>query len=517
MNLATQVGHPYSAAAIEKDVRRLWSSGRFEDIRVETAPAPGGTAVIFQVVEKPQLRLHQVRLEPSTFGLRLPVQEGKPVDRMRAHEIARLARQQLQAQGYADAQVAWNFAPYAGKEVDLQLTVTSGDLVRTRQVRFAGDAALDPKELRRALRALRIRRVFRWRLYPVYSPEATESDLARVRSLYLSKGYFDASVRLSDTQIEGKDAQIEIAVDAGLRYRVRHREIDGAPASDVCSCLLAARREAERQGILDFSAGLDVEPVENDAVDLAVRIDRGPSYTVGRINFTGNHHYSEAMLRRNFVLDEGQVFDQSLLRKSLTRLNRSSLFEPVAEGSIVVAQNENTGVADVSVRLTERKRGAWNISGPMGPASFAGPLQASLSARLPPWGRGMLELSTYTASISLLAFAHPILPFWPAAFKGLWPVLALQRPFSPGEGWKSGFTMAPQMGWRASVLSYASAQMRQRLSAGLAGEQEPDLVVWVKRPAGDVAMLCEPPRPRFAPVRNAAVVGLRLLGALPAI
>jgi hypothetical protein len=73
-----------------------------------------------------------------------------------------------------------------------------------------GDPGLDSKELRGALRALRIRRVFPripglWdgRLFPAYSSQAVDSDLAHLLSLYLSKGYFDASVRLDDAAIRG--------------------------------------------------------------------------------------------------------------------------------------------------------------------------------------------------------------------------------------------------------------------------------------------------------------------------
>ena len=41
VNLETQVGRVYDAGAIAADVRRLWETGRFDDIRVES----GGGAV----------------------------------------------------------------------------------------------------------------------------------------------------------------------------------------------------------------------------------------------------------------------------------------------------------------------------------------------------------------------------------------------------------------------------------------------------------------------------------------
>ena len=100
----------------------------------------------------------------------------------------------------------------------------------------------------------------------------------------------------------------------------------------------------------------------------------------------------------------------------------------------------------------------------MGPLSIAGPLQASLSSRLPACGSGLLELLTYTASFSIVAFAHPVLPFLAIASKGpVMPVLAVQRPFTPGEGWMSGFAIAPQLGWQRTARGYATTQIQQRL------------------------------------------------------
>jgi len=183
--------------------------------------------------------------------------------------------------------------------------------------------------------------------------------------------------------------------------------------------------------------------------------------------------------------------------------------------AVVVSDIDETGGND-TVRLIERKRGAWNLSGPVGPASFAGPLQASISSRLPPWGAGLFELSTYTASVSMFAFAHPILPLLAIGNKHpLLPVWVLARPFSPAYGWKSGFSIAPQLGWRASALSYAIVQAQQRLLPALSGNRGliSPLPVTVQRERGESVLFCEQPKPRFANVRNVASLTVRFAGS----
>ncbi len=427
VNLTTQVGQPYNADTIDRDVHRLWSTGRFGDIRVRTGEQSDGTDVIFEVVEAPRREAHKAPAEEQHL--------------------------------------------------------------RVTNVNFIGDPGIDPDQLRRALRAMRARRIIPrfpgvwagWRWLPDYSREAVESDLGRLRSLYLSKGYFDAAVRIDSTELHEKDAEITFFVRSGSRYETSE------PIPQVCSALLAQRRDAEREAILDFAATLHLQLATDNSsfVGLTTTVDRGEPYRIGRIDFTGNRHYSDALVRGNLLIDEGQLLDELLLRKSADRINRAEIFEPVTAQSIGIHTNKNTGIADITVHLKERKRGAWNFSGPVGPASFAGPLAASISSRLPPWGRSLLELSTYTVSFTLIAFSNPLLPVLSILPKGpLIPVLALSRPFTPGEGWMSGFSIVPQLGWRAFGLLYATSQIQHRLLPVLAGDRSliPELASHRRRP-----------------------------------
>jgi len=496
VKLSTQVGRPFSQELIGDDLRRLWSTGRFEDIRVEAAQREGGTAVMFHVVPSPALRLRDVRIEPSSYTLRIKPAEGTPLNRMRAHLIAEEARTQLESHGYLNPRVDFDFVPVAKGLADLKLTVHAEDPVHVKRIDFSGG---DPKELRHQLRALHTRRIAFWKLAPVYSEQAVTADLARVVSLYLSKGYFDAQVRVAETDFHGNDVRLSVAVDSGRRYDIRN--------PIFCPDLLAERRQSQREGILDFDVRARL-----DGDEMNTSIQRGRAYRVGRINFTGYRHYGDSTLRREFVLNETEPFDEYKLRKSIARLNRAGFFEPVDAKDVLLSPNESTGAADVNVRVTERKRSKWSFSGPVGPVSLGGPLQGALTSRVP-------LLPTVTASLSLIAFAHPVVPIASLAVKKFMPVATLQRPFDPGNSWLSGFTIAPQRGWQFSAMSYGAAQLRERLTPLLAGDRElvADLPVTIETRSGERTMLCEPPKMRFTVLRNAAGFGLQVLTAIPSL
>src|ERR1041384_5559335 len=63
VSLSTQVGRPFDAATVRKDVRYLWSLGRFDDVRVEQSEQSDGVALTFRLVPRPNLFLREIRME----------------------------------------------------------------------------------------------------------------------------------------------------------------------------------------------------------------------------------------------------------------------------------------------------------------------------------------------------------------------------------------------------------------------------------------------------------------------
>jgi hypothetical protein len=236
---------------------------------------------------------------------------------------------------------------------------------------------------------------------------------------------------------DGK-ADLKLRVVPLKQARVgRSDEIRYEVSKDLCRTLFLERRDAEREGRLNFNAHFDFVR--------GVTIERGTRYRVGRIEFLGNRRYSDSLIRRHFLLDEGTLFNEGLLRRSIARLNRAALFDPVDASHVVVTPNPVTGFADVTVRLTDRRPGAWRLAGPW-------PLEASINARIPKWTTFAVSVGLFGPTLKLLNLPRRFVP-----------VLAVQRPYTSAEGWKSGFAISPQTGWRATAVGYAITQMQQRL------------------------------------------------------
>jgi hypothetical protein len=267
---------------------------------------------------------------------------------------------------------------------------------------------------------------------------------------------------------------------------------------ELCACLLDLRRDAEAQGRLDFAAEVDTAGTDGT---VTARVWAGSAHAVGRIDFAGHARVDDSTLRRAMTIHERDMLDVGQLRRSLTRINDIGVFEPLTLADVSIERRNDGVTADLTINLRERKRRWWSVSGPMIPGVVA--LQASLSSRLPPWGRGVLETATYFVSLNMLGFAKPF--------------LALQRPVIPGQELFSGFAVSPSLSPRAMLRHYGVTHLAYRIFPILDGKEDEPLAVPVTSAGGSEAapLICVPPKPPFWWLRRGvSIAGQLALGAM---
>ena len=199
------------------------------------------------------------------------------------------------------------------------------------------------------------------------------------------------------------------------------------------------------------------------------------------------------------TLREREPLDVGQLRRSLARINAIGVFETLTLAEVSIAR-DNGVTADLTIPLRERKRRWWSVSGPMIPGIAA--VQASIASRLPPWGRGILEASTYYVSLNVAGFARPF--------------LMLQRPVIPGQELFSGFAISPALSPPAMLRHYGVTHVAYRLGPMLDAHGSDPLAVPVNSAGQQAApILCVPPKARLWWLRRGAtVIGKIALGAV---
>jgi hypothetical protein len=298
---------------------------------------------------------------------------------------------------------------------------------------------------------------------------------------------------------------------------IRKDHGETGPAGDVmCACLLDARRIAESQGRVDFSVAIEANE-DRTPTDVTAHVRMGSQYVVGRIDFSGHANVNDSTLRRAFTLRERELFDVGQLRRSLARLNDIGLTEPITLADVVVTKRDDGVTADIAIPLRKRGWRSWSLSGPIVPG--LGSYQASISSRLPAWGRGALNASTYLVTLNMLALARPSLGVLKITSKAAPAAVLLERPYLPGQGLLSGFAVSPGLSVRTTVAHYGRTHVGRGLRAVLEDQSKQTLavpIVGTGRPAGEF-IVCEPAQSRWRWLRRGAVhaIDFALAAALP--
>jgi hypothetical protein len=153
--------------------------------------------------------------------------------------------------------------------------------------------------------------------------------------------------------------------------------------------------------------------------------------------------------------------------------------------------------ADITIPLRERKRRWWLLSGPVIPG--LGSYHAEISSRLPAWGRGIVDASTYYVTFNLLGLARPLLGVLPLVSKAPPAMVALERPYLPGQGLLSGFALSPQLNARSTLAHYGRTQLSRLVRVPLDEAPAESMVVPVtgNSQAPGEFVVCTPPKPRL--------------------
>src|SRR6476620_1592025 len=119
-------------------------------------------------------------------------------------------------------------------------------------------------------------------------------------------------------------------------------------------------------GYIDFVPEPDFHPAEDgsDQIDLTLTADEGKQFFVRRIDFSGNTTTRDKVIRREILLDEGDMFNTRLWDVSILRLNQLGYFEVLKEGEAAdIKRNRVTNTVDITLKVKERGKNSIGLNG----------------------------------------------------------------------------------------------------------------------------------------------------------
>ncbi len=410
----SRVNETYDPLTVERDFNSLWNTGYFEYVRIDKEQTPKGIILNVYVTEKPTIRDIQYKgLNSVTISdvldrfkkEKVGISEESKYDPTRIAHAVDVLKEMLAEHGHQFATIKPEVKKIPPAGVQLTFLVKEGPKVMVGKIRFIGNQHVKSRILRESMRNLRPigipHSIFLESLFPrVYDASKLEEDSELVRQAYRDRGYLRASVGDPQTHLRsetglslftfrpkrGKRIDITLPIDEGERYRLTGITFTGNKAVTNVRALRAqfSQKDGEWFNATEFGKGLQnlqkaygtlgyinfvaiPTPNFNDAkhtVSFNVDIDEGKPFYVSRIEFQGNTVTRDFVIRRELLLQEGQIYNSHLWELSIMRLNQLGYFNPLkVDQDSETHENAENGTVDLLLKVSEKGKNSIGLNG----------------------------------------------------------------------------------------------------------------------------------------------------------
>ena len=416
----TKTGDVYSDEGLRRDFMALWNTNRFDDIRLESEKGDrGGVILTFVVVERPVIRdiKYEGLKSASTSDVLDRFKERKvglvvesQYDPNVINHAAVVLKELLSERGHQFATVNPDLRRIPPASLEIVFQVDEGPKVKVGNITILGNEAFSRRQVVRAMKNLKpigipyslyLEEIFS----KTYDSEKLEEDKERIRDAYQKEGYFTAKaleqkvtlrktggalgqwhIPLIKENKVGNAQDISLPVEEGQRYYLAKLDFQGVklfrsteflarlfqmPQGGVFSTeklrngIKNLTKVYSQFGYIDYvgEPQIDIEPGTNK-IDLTVNVDEGKQFFVRRIEFSGNTTTRDKVIRREVLIDEGDVYNSTLWDASILRLNQLGYFETLKENeAYTLNRNPGTNTVDINLKVKERGKNSISLNG----------------------------------------------------------------------------------------------------------------------------------------------------------
>ena len=378
--IKTKAGEKFSGRVIKEDVKRLYDLGYFSNINVDAVSYKEGVKVTFIVEEEfliKEMNLEgEMALKEETLREIITLGQGDVFNERLLKEDVEKITSLYHEKGYYLAQVKSEVQRLEEeREVKITLLIEEGTAVRIKGIEIEGNRSFRDKRIKKIM-VSRVDRLFR---RGIFKEDTFQDDLRRIISFYQNQGFLKAEIAGSETGLDETKRLIylRIKIEEGPQFKVGMIGIEGNvlfTAEQIRNELKIVEdsiyspdgllREVRRIEAYYAERGYifaRVEPTtdvreEEKRVDVLYKIEEGQLAYIERIEVVGNVKTQDKVIRREIMIEPGDVFDGRKIDRSRQKIYNLGYFEEVA---YYTTSGTRPNKKNLVFEVTERKTGAF--------------------------------------------------------------------------------------------------------------------------------------------------------------
>jgi len=385
--ITQRAGDPISQEKTNEDIKSIFKMGYFDDVRAEIEPFEGGIKLIYVVKEKPAIVKIELQgnkeFDDTNLREKLTITTGAIADAVLIQDNANKLRAFYEEEGYWLSRIVPVVKTINPDEVSLTYQIEEGPKIKIKKILTEGNKAIASGKIKGVMETKE------WWLFSFisssgyYKKDRMDSDIEKIRDLYFNNGYIkvvvgEPRIQLSDDK---KGMFISIPISEGDQYKIASIDISGNKAFDSNSIrgrismmpdkpfskanlrkdIFSISELYSENGYALITVTPDLSPDESKKiVKINLKIDEGERYRIGRIEIAGNTKTRDKVIRREVRLDEGDLFNSALIKRSYEKINNLNFFETV---ELIPKPKPEEKLVDLDIKVKERSTGFFSIGG----------------------------------------------------------------------------------------------------------------------------------------------------------
>ena len=386
-------------------IKKLWEQGLFSDVKISVTNTIGNKIFLdIYLEERPRLSKFSFKGvkkgEADDIREQIKLTKGSQVTENMKLTSERYIKDFFIDKGYfnTEVKIIEEQDSSLANSVSLVFDIKKNQRIKINDIIFEGNNSIKDAKLRRKMKETKRKTWYNIFKASKFIPKNYAEDKKKIIEKYNEEGYRDALITYdSISPYDEKTINLYIGIEEGHKFYFRNISWLGNTmySSEQLSHVLGIKKgDVYNSKVLDEKLLYDpvgvmalyqdngylfsnVQPievlVENDSIDLEMRIYEGKQATINRVTLVGNTRTNDHVIMREVRTRPGSLYNRSEVQRTIRELAQLGYFDP-EKLNVDFNPDPVSGTVDLEYTVEEKPSDQIQVSGGYGSGMFVGTL-----------------------------------------------------------------------------------------------------------------------------------------------
>ena len=392
---------------ISKAITKLWDQGLFSEVSILKEKTQGNNLFLrIKLQESPRMSRYKFsgvsKSEADQIRDDLDLFSGKIITEALKMNVKNISRNYFIEKGFLKAKstISTESDTLVNNSKILKIHVDKGSRVKINEIIIDGNYFLSDEKIKRLMKETKERKWYRFYKKSKFQNSLFNQDKNAIAEKYNEIAHRDVQI-ISDSiyDFDENSINVYLKISEGNPYYIRNIKWSGNQkySSGLLDTILGIKKgDLYNQTSLETKLfmnpnGTDIssiymddgylffqvtpieKKIENDSVDLEIKIYEGKQARIKKVNVTGNTKTSDHVILRDMYTHPGDLFSRDAIIRTQRQLAQNGYFDPEKLG-VNPMPNPTDGTVDIEYVVEERPNDQIELSGGWGNNSLVGTL-----------------------------------------------------------------------------------------------------------------------------------------------